>query len=163
MVQPINTFLEDEKRDRLKDILTEADQIMRPVCHALTNDEQHRVLKPRKGVDPMMHLLFDVLQERGIDIPSCPVDHLKKVVHLEHQMHALMNQLDILHQLARDTYRLARGEAWDGFLNYYGILNSIASRSPEVKNRIKPLIEFMSNSGRKGSADRKNDIEEDDE
>lgn len=166
MVQPIKDFLDDAEYDHLKDIFNEADQSMRSVCHALTPEEQHVVLKPRKGLGSMLHLLFEVLEERGLDVPTCPIENLKKLAHMEHQMQSLMNQLDTLHQLARDTYRLARGEVWDGFLNYYGVLTAMATRSQELKNRIRPLVEFMSNNARKSNTDGKNntvDNTEDDE
>lgn len=45
--------------------------------------------------------------------------------------------------LAEDTGTQAASEAWEAFLAYYGVLSSMAERSPELAAELQTVVDFM--------------------
>ncbi len=132
-------------RNHLSDVLTD----LRNTCVVMTADERQMIPKARKNFEKFLKIELQVAAERGINIPAYPVDDIKNDLLVQEEMSLLMDQISTLYTMICDTYRCARSEAWEAFLNHYHVLNALAIQDPELKTRMKPIIEFMSHSSRK--------------
>ena len=141
MQNRVNQPLSEADRNEVKDLITKVESKLRPVCTIMTANEQHELPKPRRNFDNLLPLLISIIEENHLDMPETPMADLQKDLIVQEQMHAFMLSLENLHIMAQDTYRLARAEIWDAFLNYYGVL--------------KAMADFMANGPRRTNAKAK--------
>lgn len=95
-----------------------------------------------------MELVFGLATEKKVVIDGMPLEGMSSDMKLGNMAYGFEQQLTDCQQIAADTRLVAFGEAWQAFLGYYGVLNSMASRDAALASRLRPVVEFMSDGPR---------------
>ena len=122
---------------------------LKPYGITLTTDARKRTLRPRKGAEPHMQRVHDLATKHGVSLKNIPLDGMANDLALSKQFQPFEDELRAGLQLAEDTGTQAGSEAWEAFLAYYGVLSSMAGRSPELAGELQTVIDFMATGPRK--------------
>lgn len=115
----------------------------------VTTEERKRLLRPRKGAEPHMQRVLDLATKHGISIKSIPLQGMSNDMELAKQLQPIEDELRTALQVAEDTSMQANSEAWEAFLAYYGVLSSMAERSPDLAAELQTVVDFMATGPRK--------------
>jgi hypothetical protein len=135
-------------------IVTQANDIygkLRPWGYMLSSDQRPIFLKPRLGGERAMDLICSAAQERGVSLPGLSLESMKADLKVGAAAQKVQDALSNAYQLAADTRLAAYGEAWEAFLGYYAVLSSMASRDPELAQKLQPVVDFMAIGRRKAA------------
>jgi len=130
---------------QVKDIIEE----LRPYGITLTTDDRKRTLRPRRGAEPHMQRVHDLAVKHGVAIKNIPLAGMAGDLALAKQLQPVEDELRAGLQLVEDTGTQADSEAWEAFLAYYGVLSSMADRSPDLAAELQTVIDFMATGPRK--------------
>lgn len=133
---------------QLKDIVEQ----LRPYGITLTTDERKRTLRPRKGAEAHMQRVHDLAVKHGVSLKNIPLVGMASDLALAKQVQPIEDELRAGLQLAEDTGAQAGSEAWEAFLAYYGVLSSMADRSPDLAAELRTVVDFMATGPRKKAA-----------
>jgi hypothetical protein len=118
----------------------------------LAPEERYSFLKPRAGAEMLMPLVADLAREKSVTIDGMALEAMTSDLQVGDASLRIERQLEDCRQLASDTRLIAYGEAWQAFLGYYAVLNSMASRDAALANRLRPVVDFMSTGPRSKKA-----------
>ncbi|HCF58794.1 MAG TPA: hypothetical protein DFS52_12495 [Myxococcales bacterium] len=138
---------EDERKQLVADIANVRERLIRWGV-IVAPEVRCSFLKPRAGAEAMMELVFGLATEKKVVIDGMPLEGMSSDMKLGNMAYGFEQQLTDCQQIAADTRLVAFGEAWQAFLGYYGVLNSMASRDAALASRLRPVVEFMSNGPR---------------
>ena len=141
--------LSDQKRAQVLKIAEDIIAQLNGVGVVLSTDERKRVLRPRKGADLHMATVHRLAEKYAIDLKGMPLSGMGDDLALGEQLVEIENKLRVALTIAEDTGAQADSEAWEAFLGYYGVLNSMAQRNPELAEELVTVVEFMANGPRK--------------
>jgi cytochrome c len=133
---------------QLKDIVEQ----LRPYGITLTTDERKRTLRPRKGAEVHMQRVHQLASKHGVTLKNIPLQGMADDLALAKQFVSFEDELRAGLQLAEDSGTQADSEAWEAFLAYYGVLSSMAERSPELAVELESVVSFMATGPRKKPA-----------
>ncbi len=153
MAIDIDQILDDAQIEEVKGHLNAVDGILKPTCKVMTQEERIEYLRARKGFEGNLSLLLQVARDNHIELPAYPYTALERAIKIQDYLNLMNEQIKSIQTMVQDTYRAARADAWEGFLNYYNVLNAMANSMPDVKSRMKGFVEFMSNKSNKNTND----------
>jgi hypothetical protein len=122
---------------------------LKPYGITLTTDERRRTLRPRKGAEPHMQRVHDLATKHAVSLKNIPLDGMASDLALAKQFQPFEDELRTGLQLVEDTGTQAGSEAWEAFLAYYGVLSSMADRSPDLAAELQTVVDFMATGPRK--------------
>lgn len=118
-------------------------------CVTLLPDERRGLTRARLGIEPHLSRMADVAERFGFDVPGAAPDSLRDDVRTVQDLAPLEAALDKALQLVRDTRALARSEAAEAGLLYYGLAQAAAARSPDLEVAVRGMRDFMANGPRR--------------
>ncbi|HZH99232.1 MAG TPA: hypothetical protein VEX38_09695 [Fimbriimonadaceae bacterium] len=142
-------LLSPQKRAQLLKKLQEVIEELKPYGITLTTDDRKRTLRPRKGAEAHIQRVHDLAVKHGVKLKDHPLDGMAADLELAKQFDPFEDEFRTGLTLAEDTGTQAGSEAWEAFLAYYGVLSSMADRTPELAAELKSVIEFMAIGRRK--------------
>jgi hypothetical protein len=144
-----STLIAPKKLEQLLKQLKDIAEELRPYGITLTTDDRKRMLRPRKGAEAHMQRVHDLAEKHGVSLKAIPLDGMANDLALAKQFQPFEDELRTALTLAEDTGSQAESEAWEAFLAYYGVLSSMAERSPELAAELQTVVEFMATGPRK--------------
>lgn len=99
-----------------------------------------------------MQRVHDLAARHGVSLKSIPLDGMANDLALAKQLQPFEDEFRVGLQLVEDTGTQAASEAWEAFLAYYGVLSSMAERSPDLAAELQTVVEFMATGPRKKPA-----------
>jgi hypothetical protein len=145
-------LLTPEKRAELLKQLKGIVEELKPYGITLITDDRKRTLRPRKGAEPHMQRVHDLAKKHGLSLKGIALDGMAADLDLTKQFQPFEDEFRIGLQLAEDTGTQASSEAWEAFLAYYGVLSSMADRSPDLAAELQTVVDFMATGPRKKAA-----------
>lgn len=145
----IDQSLTEAQIEEVKSHLGSVDEILKPTCKVMTQAERIEYLRARKGFEGNLAMLLQVARDFHVELPTYNYEALERSVNIQSYLNLMNEQIQSIQTMVQDTYRAARADAWEGFLNYYNVLNAMANSMPELKSRMKTFGEFMSKTSRK--------------
>lgn len=127
MVQAIEKVIED----------------LKPAAVTLTVEERKSLLHARRDADPMIEKVQALAAKYKVEIPDRPLPGMAADQALRRQLEPLVDAARLLRAMAEDTMGQAEHEMWESFLAYYGVLSSMAARTPELAVELGPVKAFM--------------------
>ena len=118
-------------------------------CVALLPDERKGLTRARLGIEPHLSSMADVAERFGFDVPGAAPSSLRSDVRTAQDLAPLEAALDKALQLVRDTRALARSEAAEAGLLYYGLAQAASARSPELEVAVRGMRDFMATGPRR--------------
>lgn len=118
-------------------------------CVGLLPDERQTLTRSRLGIEPHLARMALTAKKFGFNVPGTSPDALLNDVRTATDLAPLEQALDKALQLVRDTRALARSEAAEAGLLYYGLAQSAASRIPEVDVEVREMRSFMATGPRR--------------
>ena len=141
-------LLSPQKLTKLLELAKSVAEELRPYGVTLTTDERKRTLRPRKGAEVHMQRVHDLAVKHGVTLKNIPLDGMANDLALAKQFSPIEDELRVALQLAEDTATQAGSEAWEAFLAYYGVLSSMADRSPDLAAELSTVVDFMATGPR---------------
>lgn len=118
-------------------------------CVTLLPDERRSLTRARLGIEPHLSRMADVADRFGFDVPGAAASALRDDVRTVQDLAPLEAALDKALQLVRDTRALARSEAAEAGLLYYGLAQAAAARIPELEVAVRDMRDFMATGPRR--------------
>lgn len=140
---------------QLADLLTRYDAIVAELKQfglVLSIEERRRLLHARKDSDEHVDRVIDLAVKHGQSLPGIPLQGMRNDFRLAKALRPLADRATLADQLVSDTTGQAENEYWQGFLAYYGVLSTLASRLPELAKELEPVTKFMATGRRKNDA-----------
>jgi len=137
--------------DKLKALLkkvTEVRQELARFCIVLPPDARKRRLRMRRNALQFFPLLTDLVTKYKVETPAAPLAAMNNDARLAGELSPIEDQVSGLQQLVEDTLMEAEHEAWQAFLMYYGVLQNVAQRTPELAAEMRPLEELLASPRR---------------
>lgn len=147
--------LTDQKRTQILKVLKDAIVQLKPYGVTLTIDERKRTLRPRRGGETHMQRVHDLAKKHGVSLKDIPLDGMADDLALAKQFQSFEDEFRVGLQFAEDTGAQAESEAWEAFLAYYGVLSSMAERSPDLATELATVTDFMATGPRKKKNEEK--------
>jgi len=130
---------------QVKEILEQ----LKPYGITLTTDDRKRTLRPRKGAEKHIQRVHELATKHEVSLKNIPLAGMADDLALATQFQPFENELRTGLQFAEDTGTQAGSEAWEAFLAYYGVLSSMAERSPDLAAELQTVVDFMALGPRK--------------
>lgn len=146
--------LTDQKRTAMLKQIHEVTTVLKSIGVVLTPDERKRVLRARRGADEHIETVLRLARKHELNLKNIPLDGLAADLALGKQLDSIETELRVALTIAEDTGAQADSEAWEAFLAYYGILQSMAQRNAEIETELGTVVEFMSNGPRKKNTEK---------
>lgn len=137
-----------EKFKALLKKLQEVRQEIAKLGVILPAEERRRRLRLRKNAQQYVPLLLSLVNKYKVETPMAPLAGMQSDARLAAELSPFEDEAGAVEQLVADTLVEAEHELAQGFLLYYGILQHMAERIPELAVELKPLREFMAQSRR---------------
>jgi hypothetical protein len=118
-------------------------EFQRPWSVVLGGDQKSTMIRARVGSEKHLQLIHDLAKEKGLSIPALSLEGMQADIGVASSASRMETVLTRALEMAADTRYAAQSEAWQAFLGYYGVLSSMASRDPELANRLRPVVDFM--------------------
>jgi hypothetical protein len=96
--------------------------------------------------------VHDLAVKHGVKLKDHPLDGMADDLELAKRFDPFEDEFRRGLTLAEDTGTQAGSEAWEAFLASYGVLSSMADRTPELAAELQPVIDFMAIGRRKKAA-----------
>jgi hypothetical protein len=125
-------------------------------CVGLLPDERQSLTRSRLGIEPHLSRMALVAKKFGFNVPGASPDALLNDVRTTTDLAPLEQALEKALQLVRDTRALARSEAAEAGLLYYGLAQSAAGRIPELEVEVREMRAFLATGPRRGRAPEPN-------
>lgn len=120
-----------------------------PFCLTLLPEERQSLTRPRLGIEPHLVRMANVAKKLGLTVPGFSSDALLSDVRTTTELAKLEQLLDKALQLVKDTRALARSEATEAGLLFYGLAQAAATRIPEIEVEVREMRAFMSTGPRR--------------
>ncbi len=160
MPDQLNDSLTPEEIEEITGYLDRISSILVAKGKALSSEERIKLPKARKGFEKYLVMLLAIARESNVDLKMHPIDGLMTDVQLQQGLTVINQRLKGLSTLSNDTISLANSEAWQAFLDYYGVLNAMGVHDPNISGRMKPIVQFMSiNQRKKGKEEDLEDVD----
>jgi hypothetical protein len=142
-------LLTPQKQAQLLKALKDIVEQLRPYGVTLTPDDRRRVLRPRKGAEQHMARVYQLAKKHGVTIKNVDLEGMNADLALAKQFQPFEDEFRAGLHLGEDTGAQADSESWEAFLAYYGVLSSMAERSPELAADLAGVTDFMALGPRK--------------
>ena len=137
-----------EKFKALAKKLVEIRQELAKFCIVLPADARKRRLRMRKNAHQYVPLLQNLVAKYKIETAAASISGMNHDAQLAEGLDSLEDEANGIDTLISDTLQEAEHEVWQAFLFYYGILQHMAERMPELAAELKPIKDFMAQSRR---------------
>lgn len=128
--------------------ITKVIEDLKPSTVMLSSEERKSLLHARKDADPMIEKVLALSTKYKIEVPDKPLTGMLADQALRKQLHPLADAARLLLAMVEDTEGQAEHEMWEAFLAYYGVLSSMAARTPELALELAPIKDFMAHARR---------------
>ena len=135
-----------QKQTKIVDDLNAA---LAKFCVTLLPDERRGLTRARLGIEPHLARMADVAERFGFDVPGVGPDSLRNDVRTVQDLAPLEAALDKALQQVRDTRALARHEASEAGLLYYGLAQAASGRIPDLEVAVRGMRDFMATGPRR--------------
>jgi predicted trehalose synthase len=122
---------------------------LRKFCISLSEEERQTLTRGRRGAEEHLASMAEIAKKLGLSIPGGSPDGILNDLRTDRELAPLEQALEVALELVRDTRAQARSEAHEGGYLFYGVLQNIGDRIPEVKAQIKAFAEFLSQGRRR--------------
>ncbi len=120
---------------------------------SLNKNERIELLPARKGFEDYLYRLISIAKEKGLNLEGFPHDEIEQDVKAEAMMRDVVDKAGEIYHSVQDTYRVTRNKVWEAFLAYYKMATALSKLDPAIETRLKPIVNFMSNSTNKKFTD----------
>lgn len=128
-----------ELRQRLEEIVNE----LRSFGVTLSEQERVRVTRPRVGGEVHVPRVLELAKQYNLHVPDYPAEAIQNDLSLAAGLVPFRELFRTALGLVDDTINQAESEYWEGFLAYYGVLDALSYRTPQLQAELRPLVEFM--------------------
>lgn len=123
-----------------------------PFSASLLPEERQALTRPRLGIEPHLDRMANVARKLGLSLSGFSADGLSNDLRTANDLAKLEALLDKALQLVKDTRALARSEAAEAGLLFYGLAQAAADRVPEIEVDVREMRAFMATGPRRKRA-----------
>jgi hypothetical protein len=125
---------------------------LRKFCINLLPEDRQTLTRSKRGIEEHLTSIAEQAKKLSLSIPGATPDGILNDLRTDRDLAPLEQALEVTLELVRDTRAQARSEASEVGYMYYGMLQGIGDRVPEVKALVRAFSDFLSAGRRRKPA-----------
>jgi hypothetical protein len=118
-------------------------------CISLLPEQRQSLTRARRGIEEHLITIADLAKRYSLSLPDASPDGILNDLRTDRDLATIEQTLQVMLDLVRDTRAQAKSESSEAGYMYYGMLQGIGDRIPEVKARLKTITEFLATGPRR--------------